>query len=261
MNGIKQTFGKWIKQEWSPVSYCGAVFGYKVRCIAFMLGMAAGILGGTILFTSIVVELLTGVLAGWIAQKSYVEFLIKRRKREFMKQFCDYLDAVSTCLSCGKNTYDSFLSADEEVRELYPENAPICVESQKVANGLKNGRQIRELIAVMAKDSHCSDVKTYGEIYSACSQAGGNLKKVTDDSREKLSEKLSLESEIQTVLSGPKNELNIMALMPFIILASLRVMSGDFIPEDSVSMTVNIIALGLFAFSYAAGRRIVQIRV
>lgn len=261
MKEVKQKFGNWLKEEWSPVSYCGAVFGYKVRCIAFLLGMAAGILGGMILFTSIVVELLTGILAGWIAQKSYVEFLIKRRKRDFMKQFCDYLDAVSTCLSCGKNTYDSFLSAEEEVRELYPETSPICVESRKVANGLKNGRQVRDLIATMAKNTRCSDVKTYGEIYSACSQAGGNLKKVTDDSREKLSEKLSLESEIQTVLSGPKNELNIMALMPFIILSSLRVMSGEFIPEDFVSMTVNIIALGLFALSYAAGRRIVQIQV
>lgn len=261
MKQTKKKFGEWLKQEWSPVQYCGAEFGYKVRVLAFLLGMALGICAGMVLFTSIPVEILTGILTGWIAQRQYVEFLINRRKREFMKQFCDYLDAVSTCLSCGRNTYDSFLSADEEMKELYTAATPICVESALVADGLKSGRPMKDLIAGMADHSRCSDVKTFGEVYYACSQAGGNLKKVTDDSREKLSEKLSLEAEIQTVLSGPKNELNIMMLMPFVILAALRVMSGEFIPDDSVSMAVNIAALGLFAVSYAAGRKIVQIEV
>lgn len=251
----------WIRHEWEPVSYCGAGFGWKERGMGFLLGFGAGMLAAMILFTSVPLEILTGVLMGWIFQKRYVEFLVRRRKKEFMKQFCDYLDAVSTSLSCGRNTYDSFLSAAEEMRELYTPGTPICVESGKVANGLKNGRPVKILLANMAEESRCTDVKTYGEIYSACSLAGGNVKKVTDDSKEKLSEKLSLESEIQTVLSGPKNELNIMALMPFVILASLRFMSGDFIPEDSVSMTVNLIALGLFMVSYAAGRKIVQIQV
>lgn len=261
MKESRKKFGDWLKREWAPVTYCGMTFGGKIRGMAFLLGMAAGICAGMILFTSIPLEIITGIIVGWMAQNAYVEFLKTRRKKEFMRQFCDYLDAVGTCLSCGRNTYDSFLSADEEMRELYPEGAPICVESRMVSAGLKNGRQIRDLISKMAEDSQCSDVKTYGEIYSACSQAGGNLKKVTDDSREKLSEKLSLESEIQTVLSGPKNELNIMALMPFLILAALRLMSGEFIPEDSVSMAVNIAALVLFVFSYAAGRKIVKIQV
>ena len=74
-------------------------------------------------------------------------------------------------------------------------------------------------------------------------------------------EKIAIEQEIQTVLTGPKNELNIMVLMPLVILASLRVLGGGIITDDSSSMLVNTIALGIFGGSYWLGRKIVDIRV
>ena len=74
-------------------------------------------------------------------------------------------------------------------------------------------------------------------------------------------EKIAIEQEIQTVLTGPKNELNIMVLMPLVILAALRVLGGGIITDDSSSMLVNTIALGIFAGSYWLGRKIVDIRV
>ncbi|MBP5459979.1 MAG: hypothetical protein J6Y62_07445, partial [Clostridia bacterium] len=61
--------------------------------------------------------------------------------------------------------------------------------------------------------------------------------------------------------TGPKNELNIMVLMPLVILASLRVLGGGLITDDSSSMAVNAAALGVFLFSYWWGRQIVDIRV
>ena len=70
-----------------------------------------------------------------------------------------------------------------------------------------------------------------------------------------------MEQEIKTVLAGPRNELNIMALMPFVILASLRSMSGDFLPDDGISMGTNIVALAIFVISYWMGRKMVQIKV
>ena len=252
---------RFFQKEWEPVTYCGETFGWKTRLTGFAVGTAAGLLAGMVLFSSWIPELFVALLAGWIAQKWYVELLLERRKKDFQSQLCDYLDAVSTCLSCGRNPYDSFLSAEEVVQELYLEGAPIRTEGKNISEGLKNGRQIGEVLGIAAKESRCQDLRTYGEIYKSCSAAGGNLKKVTDESRNKLMEKILVEQEIKTVLAGPRNELNIMALIPFVILASLRSMSGDFLPDDGISMGTNIVALAIFVISYWMGRKMVQIKV
>ncbi len=255
---LREHIRQWIRSM-QPVTYCGKTFGWKDRGIGFCIGAGIGCFAGSILFSSAPLILLTAVFGGFLAGDRFVRRKIEKRKAEFTRQFCDYLDTVSTCLSCGQNTYDSFLNADIEMQDLYREDAPICCESRKLTDGLKSGQRVGTLLKAMADRSECGDVATYGEIYSTCSEAGGNLKNVTDDSRKKLMDKLLVESEIRTFLSGPKNELNIMAVMPFVILAALRAMSGEFLPQDSVSVTTNLIALGIFVVSYTVGRKMIRV--
>lgn len=257
---VREKTKKW-KEAVSPVEYCGKRFTGKDRLIGFLGGSAAGFLASMILFDHTVLRILAALAAGYVAQAVYLSKLVERRQKTFQSQFCDYLDSISTSLACGKNPYDSFLSADHDMRDLYPSGSPICVESGKLIDGLQNGRPIAELLSQMAEESKCPDVRTYGEIFAVANHAGGNLKRVTDDSRDKLLEKTAVENEIQTVLAGPKNELNIMALMPLVILAALRAMSGEYLPADSVSTLTNTISLLIFAGSYYAGRKIIEIHL
>ena len=190
-----------------------------------------------------------------------MSYLKEKRKKEFLNQFCDYLDSIATSLAVGRNGYDSFLSADEDMRELYERHTPIVHASGRVAEGLKNGRTVSELLVEMASATGCSDVRTFGEIYSICNTAGGDLRHIVGDTRNMIIEKIAVEQEIQTVLAGPRNELNIMVIMPLIILASLRLLGGGLITDDASSLAVNAVALGIFLFSYWLGRNIVDIRV
>lgn len=201
------------------------------------------------------------LLFGWYCRKAFVRRQMDRRKQAFLDQFCDYLDSVSTSLAVGRNGYEAFLTANDDMAALYEKGAPIRYASGKVAEGLKNGRSISELLREMAEETGCSDVRTFGEIYNICSTAGGNLRHIVGDTRNMIIEKIAVEREIQTVLTGPKNELNIMVLMPLVILASLRLLGGGMITDDSSSMAVNAVALGVFLCSYWWGRNIVDIRV
>lgn len=242
-------------------SYCGKTYGVRDLSVGFLAGAAGGLVTGYLLFHHIVPEALLAFVFGWYCRHAFVRRQMARRKQEFLDQFCDYLDSIATSLSVGRNGYEAFLTAEEDMKGLYESGAPIRYASGKVAEGLKNGRPIPELLQEMAEETGCSDVRTFGEIYQICSTAGGNLKHIVGDTRSMVIEKIAVEQEIQTVLTGPKNELNIMVLMPLVILAALRVLGGGLITDDSSSMAVNAAALGVFLFSYWWGRQIVDIRV
>ena len=241
--------------------YCGKTYGVRDLSVGFLGGFAGGLATGFLLFGHPVPELVLAVLFGWYFRGAWVRHKVEKRKRDFLDQFCDYLDSIATSLAVGRNGYEAFLTADDDMKELYEKGAPIRYASGRLTEGLKNGRAIPDLLREMAEETDCSSVRTFGEIYQICSTAGGNLKHIVGDTRNMIIEKIAIEQEIQTVLTGPKNELNIMVLMPLVILASLRVLGGGIITDDSSSMLVNTIALGIFAGSYWLGRKIVDIRV
>lgn len=242
-------------------SYCGKTYGVPDLSVGFLAGAGMGFVTGVLLYHHLLPELILAFLFGWYFRGAYVRYKVERRRRDFLDQFCDYLDSIATSLAVGRNGYSAFLAAETDMRELYGAGAPICYAAGRLTEGLKNGRPIPDLLFEMAELTRCSSVGTFGEVYQICSTAGGNLKHIVGDTRNMIIEKVTIEQEIQTVLTGPKNELNIMMVMPLVILAALRVLGGGLITDDSSSLLLNTIALGIFLTSYWLGRKIVDIRV
>ncbi len=237
------------------------MYGPRDFSVGFLAGAAVGLGAGYLLYHHIVPELFLAVLFGWYSRGAWVRRRKERRKQEFLDQFCDYLDSVATSLAVGRNGYEAFLTAAQDMKDLYGKNTPIVYTAERLSEGLKNGRPVPDLLTEMAEETGCSEVRTFGEVYQICNTAGGNLKHIVGDTRNMIVEKITIEQDIQTVLTGPKNELNIMVLMPLVILASLRVMGGGLIADDASSLAVNTVSLGIFLGSYWLGRKIVDIKV
>ena len=240
-------------------SYCGKRYGVAEYGTGFLLGAVPGYLAASIIYGLLFMEIAASVVSGILGMKLYIGYLINRRHKEFTLEFCDYLDAVSNSLSCGKNAYEAFVTANEDMQDLYSKDSPVCVESLRVANGLKSGRSIDELLASMAARSKSEDVKIFADVFSICNTAGGNLKQTVNDTKLTITEKINIENEIRTSLAAPKNELNIMAIMPVAITAALRILGDSIVGETS--FIVNTIAVSLFVVSYSIGLKIVKIEV
>ncbi|MBO4383119.1 MAG: hypothetical protein J5847_03400, partial [Clostridia bacterium] len=217
-DGRKKRFRKENRTRTTRISffdtYCGKRYGPQDFLTGFLAGTAGGFGAGYLLFHRLPLEVLLALLFGWYCRNAWVRRQKERRRQEFLDQFCDYLDSIATSLSVGRNGYEAFLTADGDMRELYGKSAPVVYASGRLTEGLKNGRSIPDLLAEMAEETGCSDVRTFGEVYDICSTAGGNLRHIVGDTRNMIVEKIAVEQEIQTALTGPKNELNIMVLMP-----------------------------------------------
>lgn len=239
--------------------YCGKRYGFSSYVLGFAIGAFAGFCISEILYGQIRFNVVLAIVFGLIASRGFVSTLISNRRRQFAAEFCDYLDSISSSLSCGKNTYEAFLAADEDIRDLYKPDDPIYVESMRVADGLKSGRRIDDLLNDMAARSGNEDVKIFCDVYSICNNAGGNLKKIVNDTKATISEKCEIEAEIHTALAEPKNELRIMSVMPLAITVALKTFGDQFSGENSFA--VNTIALVIFVIAYAIGAKIVDIKV
>lgn len=243
----------------SDFDYCGKRYGYAEKLTGFVIGGLFGFAVGQILYGLPVFNIILLILFGFCNSKIYVHHRIAKRRNEFAAQFCDYLDSIGSSLSCGKNTYEAFLSANEDMHELYRADSPICVESSRLSDGLRSGRPVSDLLFEMSKRSGNEDVQIFGDVYEVCSVAGGNLKKIVNDTRNIITEKITVEAQIQTALTEPKNELNIMAVMPLIITLALKMLGGSFI--EGTSVFINTLALVVFVVAYAWGRKIVKINI
>jgi len=68
--------------------------------------------------------------------------------------------------------------------------------------------------------------------------------------------------EIETAVSGSKNEINIMCIMPFIIIASMESLGNEAITANTpLNVAVKFIAVILFVIAYVIGRKITDIKL
>ena len=145
---------------------------------------------------------------------------------------------------------------------IYGEDADIVKELQIIFSGLANNINIEVLLIDFANRSELDDVMSFANVFEVCNRQGGDLKRVVSDTREIINDKIEIEMEIETMLSGNKNELNIMMIMPVIVVLSLSSMGTMTIVSNSpVNLLVKVICLGIFGAAYLIGRKIVDIKI
>jgi len=233
------------------------------KAIEFIFGLLVfSVIGtgiGYVIYREIIPSIAVGLVIGIIGIKEYRNHIFIKRKSNFEKEFCDYLDAISSSLSCGRNSYDAFVFASLEMERLYRKDALICKESRRLSNGLQNGRLLKDLLNEMANRVDSENVHTFSEVYSICISSGGNLKTIVNETKTLINEKIAIERELKTIIAGTKNEFTIMMFMPLVITCSLRVFDMGF--GTASSFWANTIAVIIFLFAYVIGSKIIRIEV
>ena len=203
-----------------------------------------------------------GAAVGFYAIPVYRRYLQERRRKAILLQFRDMLDSLSNSFSAGKNTPDAFTDAYSDLKLAYGEQAPIVKEMAIIVSGLHNNFVIEDLLRDMSARCGIDDINSFAETFAVCNRLGGNLKKVVVDSRDIISDKIEIEMEIQTTVAANKNEINIMCVMPFVIIAMMGTMGQASITANTpLNVLVKLIAIFMFVIAYKLGRKITDIKV
>lgn len=265
---MRMLFNKKVKRE--PVQpLIGEGIDYNIynpsmkeKIIWFLLGM---IVSGVVLFIfyeSIIVSIVVGIVCGYLFIPIRTNQVIKKRQKKLTTQFRGLLDALSTSISSGKNMFDSFTGAAEDLAVQFSTDADIVKEVNIIRIGLDNNIQVEDLLLNFAERSGLDDVQNFANVFATCYKKGGNIKDVIKNTTSIIGDKIEIQMELETMVSGQKNEQNIMLVMPIVFIVVLKSMGGDLIDLKSPIGIISVtIALGIFVLAYFVSKKILNIQL
>lgn len=228
--------------------------------LAVLVGGGAGFLAAYIYFGNAILSFLVGAVAAWKAVPLYRDRLQRKRVNALTLQFRDMLESLSNSYTVGRNANDAFTDALEDMRAEHGENAYITKELQLIRHARDMyGIEIRDLVVDLGKRSGIDDINSFSSVFAISSDLGGDVGKVIRETRDIISDKIEIQMEIQTMVTSQKNELNIMAVMPFIVVFATNMLVSS--PNNILVLGIKLVALVIFVFSYWMGSKIVQIKI
>jgi tight adherence protein B len=157
---------------------------------------------------------------------------------------------------------DAFLDAKNDMIHLYGEKSDIVRELQIIIDGIANNIQVETMMQNWAKRSGLHDIENFAQVFSVANRQGSNMKRVVNESKDIIAQKIEIEMELETLLSGNKNELNVMMCMPVLIMGVLSVFGIGSVAENTpFNIALKAGCIALFGIAYLIGRRITKVKV
>lgn len=280
-----------LKKEREPDVYMSEinlpVMNYKVYymkkwekllyfIVAFLFGAAVGYLfyGGigkdaygdptTLTYVlNVLFMLIGGIFAGVAFIPIRTKQIIAKRKRALRDQFRSMLEALSTSLGAGKNVNDSFIAVYNDLQMQYDSEAYIIYELYVIISSVQNNVPIEKVIADFGRRSDIEDIEDFANIFAISYRKGGNMNQIIKNTHEIMSDKMEIEDEIATIVSGSKNEQTIMLFMPVLLIAMIKMMSSEMAANFTTKTGVIATTVGvvMFIVSYFVGKKVLDIKV
>lgn len=222
---------------------------------ALVFAVAIAVFFNMLLLTILAIPV--GVVAGVLIYKN---MLLEKRSKKLIMQFRDMLESVSSSLGSGRNVSDAFGGAYQEMYAQYGENASIVHELAIIQRGISNNISIEALLQDFAVRSHNENIQNFADVFTVANRRGGNIRQIIFETKNVINEKIMVEQEIQTLISGKKNELNIMMVLPFIVVNQTKGMQSGSAEDFWLNFIVKLIAFVMFLIAYIVGQKMMKIK-
>lgn len=206
---------------------------------------------------------ITGIAAGKMFLPIRTQQILMKKKQALKLQFRDLLESLVTSLNAGNNVQDSFQSAHNDLALQYGENSDIVYELEVILSGVINNFSIEDMLMDLGNRSGIGDIKSFSQVFEISYRKGGNIKDIIRNTQNILGDKMSIEADIETMMTSNKSELNIMLVMPVILVGIMKGMSVEFAANFSTisGIVSTILGVILFVISYFIGRKIMDIKI
>lgn len=211
---------------------------------------------------NVVVSCGIGLLTGKLFLPIRSKQILEKRRRQLSIQFRDMLDGITTSLGAGNNVLNSFNSVYKDLKVQYNEDAYIIKELEIILSGMSSNFKIENLLEDFGNRSGIVDIVSFANVFKICYRKGGNIQEIISCTHSILSQKMEINEDINTTISGSKMDQMIMIVMPVILIALIKMMSPEF-AENFVTGTGIIsttIAIGMFVAAYRVGKIIMDIK-
>lgn len=201
---------------------------------------------------------------GIIVYRSEMRKEVKRMKWKLNLQFQDALAGITAALSAGYSIENSITEALADLKCMYREKDLIIEQFQRIENRIRLNTTIEVAFLEFAKECDIEDIKNFAWTLYTVKRTGGDLAKIAKSTSTMISERIDVNREIQTVITGKQLESQIMGFVPAAIIVYLKYGCSGFLDPLYQNVVGNLIMTGVlivYLLAYMLSRKIVSIEV
>lgn len=197
-----------------------------------------------------------------------IKFEKKKRtaseKDRLTYEFEDALSSIVSALSAGYSLENSFREAGKELELIYGKRSALKPYIDRVVKNTSLNIPPEETFAGIAAELDIEEINSFSEILNIVRVSGGNLIGITRKTVEKLSQRIEVLKEINTIIAAKRMEMKIMNVIPLFMIAYLKLCSPGFLDVMYTTVKGRLIMtamLCLYICAYAMSTKITDIQV
>lgn len=235
----------------------------KCDKLYILLFVARAVFVSYIFYKSIILSFVVGAAAVFVG----VRFEKKRRQKKYRSklelEFREGLQGIAAALSAGYAVENAFGEAQKELVTLYGAGSVLVPEFEIIKKEISLNRTVESSLSSFANRCGVEDVKRFSDIFQTAKRTGGDLISITKSTADRISEKIEVSREIETLISGKKMEARIMTVIPIGIILYFWMCSPGFLDSLYVGSgrIIMTVFLGIYILAYVWSGKICEINI
>lgn len=178
---------------------------------------------------------------GIVLWKTDAAHYAEQRKRRLREEFKDMIIMLSGNLNVGYSLENGFIRTAEDMKKLYGDKSMLQSEMQGIINGLRCNRDIDAMLKNFGDRSGIAEIADCAGLIAAAKRHGGDMIQIIRHMARNLSERSSLETELETIIAAKRLEGRIMLIMPFAVVWYMRFTNGTYMEMLYRTLAGNIV--------------------
>lgn len=226
----------------------------------YLIALVVCVLVGSFFYGHWTVGIIFLPILFW-ARKMGIENFEKKKRRQYIKLYGEFLQAVETALATGYSLEHAISSARSELERSYGTKEEIVTDLLEIERRLKLHDSIDDCLNDWAEKKGFEEMTLFSHVVTTGRHRGGDVNRIIRQTADAIAGQLEAEAEIATMLAGKYLEYRLMCVMPLGIIAYIKVGSPDYFnPLYNNLPGILFMSVGLVVYAVAIliGKRLLQ---
>jgi len=187
----------------------------------------------------------------------------KKRIEDLKVQFIQMISYMATALEAGLSIENSLREAKKDLVKMYDTDSVMVKETENILKQMETGKRLEDVLIDFSERTGVEEIKDFATVFTIARKSGARFSEIIKRSINVMVSNKDTEKQIQILISGKRYEQRILSVVPFLIIASLRFTSGDFIStlyHNPIGILIMTVCLIIYGFSLYLSEKISDIK-
>lgn len=188
----------------------------------------------------------------------------REKERIFCMQFQEFMRTLTADLRTGYSLENALTETARELRMMYGPGERIRKEMDYMVHQFELNLSVDWVLRSFASRVEQEDVHSFVSVFLAAGHVGGDPIQILEQTGKTLYDKLEVYREIHTITAAKQMEFRIMTVIPFGIIAYMRLAFPEFFKVlygNILGILIMTGCLVCYVGAWYLGRRITEIEV